>query len=87
MLKYQPEGKYQPIKSDMSVVNEVAIIKIVPNTMKGKYKIGQHLTKETRLELAKKILERNSPSSQDTIKIMGIIKTKEGLKILEEPVW
>lgn len=87
MKKYQPEGGYESIKPEMQVVDEVAIIKIMPNTMRGKYKIGQHLDKTTRLELAKKIIERNSPTAQRTLKIMGITQTKEGFEISEEPLW
>ncbi|HEY8109727.1 MAG TPA: pyridoxamine 5'-phosphate oxidase family protein, partial [Candidatus Nitrosotenuis sp.] len=60
MEKYQPEGKYEKLTQDMEVVNEVAIIKIIPRTMRGKYKIGQHMDKGTRGQIAKKILERNS---------------------------
>ena len=87
MKKYQPEGKYENIRPEMEVVDEVAIIKVVPITMRGKYKIGQHLDKKSRLDLANKILERNSLTTQSTLKIMGIIQTKEGLAISEEPNW
>jgi len=87
MKKYQPEGKYESIRPEMEVVDEVAIIKVVPTTIRGKYKVGQHLDKKSRLDLANKILERNSPTAQNTLKIMGIIQTKEGLAISEEPNW
>ncbi len=87
MEKYQPEGRYEKIRPDMHVIDEVAIIKVVPQTMRGKYKIGQHLDKKTRLVLAKQILERNSLTAQNTIKIMGIKKTMDGLEISEEPSW
>jgi nitroimidazol reductase NimA-like FMN-containing flavoprotein (pyridoxamine 5'-phosphate oxidase superfamily) len=87
MKKYQPEGGYEPMRSEMKVVEEVAVIKIIPNTMRGKYKIGQHLDTKTRLNLAKKIIAKKSPTSDHTLKIMGIIKTKDGLKISESPAW
>ncbi len=87
MRKYQPEGGYEKLGPDMKVVEEVAIIKIVPITMRGKYKVGQHMDKKTRLEIAKKILERNSPTAKNTIKTMGIIETKEGLQVSKEPNW
>lgn len=87
MKKYQPEGGYEPIKPEMQVVDEVAIIKVTPLSMRGKYKVGQHLDKKSRLELARKILERNSLTSQNTLKIMGISQTEEGLVISEEPNW
>jgi nitroimidazol reductase NimA-like FMN-containing flavoprotein (pyridoxamine 5'-phosphate oxidase superfamily) len=87
MKKYQPEGGYEKLTPDMEVVEEVAIIKVVPITMRGKYKIGQHWDKKTRLEIAKKILERNSPTAQNTLKIMGVTKTKDGLQVSEERNW
>ncbi len=87
MAKYQPEGGYEKLLPEMRVVDEVAIIKVIPTTMRGKYKIGQHLDKKTRLELAKLILKRNSPTSKNTVKTMGVTLTKEGLVISEEPNW
>ena len=87
MEKYQPEGGYEPITPQMEVVDEVAIIKVVPITMRGKYKVGQHLDKKTRIALAKKILERNSLTAQNTVRIMGVSQTKDELVITEEPSW
>ena len=87
MAMYQPEGGYEKLAQEMRVIDEVAIIKVVPTTMRGKYKIGQHLDKRTRLELAKLILRRNSPTSKNTIKTMGITMTKDGLVASEEPNW
>lgn len=87
MKKYQPEGGYEKLTPDMGVVEEVAIIKVIPVTMRGKYKIGQHWDKKTRLDIAKKILERNSPTAQNTIKMMGVTKTKDGLQVSEERNW
>jgi uncharacterized protein len=87
MKKYQPEGKYEPITPEMPVLNEVAIIKVTPNKIHGKYKIGQNLQSKARKELAEKILERDSPSSKETLKIMGFSLTDKGLEMTEEPVW
>ena len=87
MKKYQPEGGYERISPEMAVVDEVAIIKVVPTTMRGKYKVGQHLEKKSRLEVAKKLLERNTPTAQNTLKLMGISQTKDGLVISEDPSW
>ena len=87
MKKYQPEGGYEPIKSDMRVLDRVAIIKIVPNSIRGKYKIGQNLQQDNRVELAKKILERNSPTAKNTLKVMGFEITDKGLRMVDEPFW
>ena len=87
MKKYQPEGNYDPLTPDMQVLDEVAIIKITPDSIRGKYKIGQNLRKDERVDLADKIKERNTPSAKDTLKIMGFEVTKDGLKMFDEPIW
>ncbi len=87
MEKYQPEGQYDPIKSDMRVLDAVTVIKIVPETITGKYKIGQDMNPEDRMDLAQKILKRNSPSSKQTLKLMGFEETDDGLRMVDEPVW
>jgi len=87
MEKYQPEGQYDPISSDMRVLDAVSIIKITPQTLHGKYKIGQHMNSIDRMDLAQKILKKNSPSCIETLKIMGFEVTDNGLKMVDEPVW
>ena len=87
MKKYQPEGGYEPIKPDMQVLDEVAVIKVTPETIRGKYKIGQNLQKDKREKLARKILDRNSKTAKETLKIMGFSLTDKGLEMTDEPVW
>ena len=87
MKKYQPEGRYDPIKPEMEVVDEVAIIKVEPDSFRGKYKIGQNLQKQERIELANKILERNTSSAKKTLEVMGFEVTEDGLKMVDEPLW
>ncbi len=87
MKKYQPEGGYEPIRPDMDVLDEVAIIKVMPDTIRGKYKIGQNLHKDEREKLARKILDRNSKTAKETLKIMGFSLTDKGLEMTDEPVW
>ena len=82
MKKYQPEGKYEPMRENMQVLNQVAVIKILPNEINGKYKIGQHMSKQKRIELAENILIRNSKTAQDTLEIMGFA-VENGKPILE----
>ncbi len=87
MKKYQTEGGYEPLTPEMDVIDEVAIIKVTPDSIRGKYKIGQNLRKGERADLAKKIYERNTPSAIDTLKIMGFELTKDGLRMVNEPLW
>ena len=87
MEKYQPEGQYVPLSSDMKVLDAVTVIKVTSQTIHGKYKIGQNMNSADRMELAQKILKRNSPSARDTLKVMGFEVTDDGLKMVDEPVW
>lgn len=87
MEKYQPEGKYERLTPEMHVVDEVAIIKVIPKTMRGKYKIGQHMDKTTRTEIARKILEKNSPTARQTIQTMGFDIIENDVKLVRDPTW
>lgn len=86
MKKYQKEGKYEPLEAAMPVVREVAIIKVVPEDMRGKYKIGQHWAKQYRIKMAQKIIEREGPQAAGILAIMGIdIKAGEPV-VTRDPV-
>ena len=85
MKKYQPEGNYDPLESKMRVLDAVSVIKVTPKSLHGKYKIGQHMSSNDRMVLAKKILERNSPTAQTTLKIMGFEVIDGGLRMVDEP--
>ncbi len=87
MEKYQPEGKYEKLEPDMHVIDEVAIIKVIPKTIRGKYKIGQHMDKTTRTDIARKILQKNSPTSRQTLQTMGFDIISGDVKMIEEPSW
>ena len=87
MTKYQPEGGYEPIRSEMDVLDEVAVIKVVPKILRGKYKIGQGLRHGERIELAKKILERNSETAKKTLDIMGFSVSDNGIKLEKDVNW
>ena len=87
MKKYQPEGGYEPMNSGMDVLNEVAVIKIIPNTMRGKYKIGQNLKHDEKLELADNILKRNSKTARETLQIMGFSVSDTGTKLEKDVEW
>jgi len=87
MQKYQPEGRYEPLRHEMNVLNYVEVIKVLPEDMRGKYKIGQHMKRHDRIDLAQKILKRNAPSAKETLRVMGFEVTPDGLKMTDEPVW
>ena len=87
MEKYQPEGQYDPLTPDMRVLDAVTVIKVTPETLHGKYKIGQNMNPADRMDLAQKILDKNSESAKKTLKIMGFEVTDNGLKMVDEPIW
>jgi len=87
MEKYQPEGGYEPIKPDMDVLKGVEVIKIVPESLRGKYKIGQNMDMKSRIDLAKQILERNSPTAKETLDIMGFKIIDDELKLIDDAPW
>ena len=87
MEKYQPEGRYERLTPEMHVIDEVTIIKVMPKTMRGKYKIGQHMDKTTRTEIAKKILEKNSPTARQTIQAMGFDIIENDVRLVRDPTW
>ena len=87
MKKYQPEGAYEPIKPEMDVLDEVVVIKIVPESLRGKYKIGQHMDRKSRVNLAKQIMERNSPTAKETLDIMGFEIIDNEPKLVDDKLW
>ena len=87
MRKYQPEGRYKPMSNDMDVLDATAVIKVVPKEMNGKYKIGQTMSKEDRIELAYQIKEKNSKTSKDTLAVMGFIIEDDKLVMKEDVEW
>ena len=87
MSKYQPEGGYEPISPQMDVLNEVAVIKITPYSIRGKYKIGQNLKNDAKIELARKIFERNSSTSRKTLEIMGFSISENAVSLEKDVKW
>jgi len=87
MEKYQPEGGYEPIRSDMDVIKGVEVIKIVPESLRGKYKIGQNMDMKSRVDLAKQIFERNTPTAKETLDIMGFKIIDGEPKLANDKPW
>ena len=87
MEKYQPEGGYEPVKPDMDILKGVAVIKIIPESLRGKYKIGQNMDMKSRIDLAKQILERNSPTAKETLDVMGFKIIDGEPKLVDDNLW
>ena len=76
------DGRYDPMNSDMEVLDAVAVIKVSPKEMPGKYKIGQNMNMSERIELAKNILKKNSKTAIETLSIMGFA-VEDGKPVLK----
>ena len=63
------------------------VIKVTPKEMNGKYKIGQNMTKDEKTELATKILDKNSKTAKETVKIMGFAMENDKLVMKEDVEW
>jgi len=87
MKKYQPEGGYEPIKPNMDVLKGVEVIKIIPESLRGKYKIGQNMDMKSRIDLAKQILERNSHTAKETLDVMGFEIIDNELELVDDNPW
>ena len=88
MQKYQTEGFYESLDQFMRSVRAVSVIKVVPQDIRGKYKIGQHLTPSYRLKMAEKIIKREGViNSRQILNIMGLEEDRAGkLQVKREPV-
>ena len=74
------------MNDNMEVLEAVAVIKIIPKKTNGKYKIGQNMGIQDRIQLAENILKKNSKTALETLEVMGftIEEGKPVLKIDEE---
>lgn len=88
MQKYQTEGFYESLDQFMRSVRAVSVIKVVPQDIRGKYKIGQHWTPSYRRKMAEKIIKREGViNSRQILNIMGLEEDRAGkLQVKREPV-
>lgn len=74
MLKYQPEGKHDSIDAKNSNylknLKGVSLISIHIHEKRGKFKLGQHLSKEGFESIVNQLEEREQPLDKVTIKLM-----------------
>ena len=87
MKKYQKEGGYESLSSNMGSVREVTVLKVVPDQIRGKYKIGNHWILKYKLKMARNIIQREAEDDASKIlKIMGIeIMNNGDLRVIKEP--
>ena len=69
------EGKYTPLTKDMRSIQYLTVLRIDPESINGKYKIGQQWSTEYRAHIAKKIIEREGTARAKEILEYMKIKT------------
>ncbi|WP_415282284.1 pyridoxamine 5'-phosphate oxidase family protein [Candidatus Nitrososphaera sp. FF02] len=86
MEKYQKEGRYEQLNAQMPAVHEVTVIKVVPEDMRGKYKVGQHWSAPYRLKMAQNIIDREGlQNALPVLAIMGVQVRDGKCEIASEP--
>lgn len=86
MEKYQKEGRYEKLDEHMPAVHEVAVIKVVPNDTRGKYKIGQHWSRPYRLKIAQQMIEREGlENARPILAVIGVSLRDGTLAIEQDP--
>ena len=87
MTKYQPEGGYEPLRPGDDVLDHTEVIRITPEEIRGKYKVGQQMKAAARTELAQKILDRRTPTAAATLDAMGFRVDGDRAVMAHEPSW
>lgn len=72
MEKNQTEGKYEKLTPTMATVRGVRLLKIIPNVMTGKYKLGKYWNDDEKLRIATRLVERSVTMPQQTLKLLNI---------------
>jgi nitroimidazol reductase NimA-like FMN-containing flavoprotein (pyridoxamine 5'-phosphate oxidase superfamily) len=72
MEKHQIEGGYEVLRPDMATVRGVAVIKIKPEIMTGKYKLGKYWQQKDKLRIATRIMERAVKNPNRTLELLNI---------------
>ncbi|MGI0005490.1 MAG: pyridoxamine 5'-phosphate oxidase family protein [Nitrososphaera sp.] len=85
MEKYQKEGRYEKLDENMPAVHEVAVIKVVPDDMRGKYKIGQHWSRPYRLKIAQQMVEREGlENARPVLAVIGVSLRDDTLAVEQD---
>jgi nitroimidazol reductase NimA-like FMN-containing flavoprotein (pyridoxamine 5'-phosphate oxidase superfamily) len=81
MKKLQPEGGYKPFSDAAydTAIKATAVIKIVPSSLRCKFKFGQHVTKERFDMILSHLEERNTSIDKETVKMMKQLRVENVL--------
>lgn len=78
--KYQTEGGYESLNPQMATIRGVGLIKIKPETITGKYKLGKYWDEKDKSRIATRIMERAVNNPKRVLELLNIA----GLNILDE---
>lgn len=78
--KYQTEGGYESLNPQMATIRGVGLIKIKPETITGKYKLGKYWDEKDKIRIATRIMERAVNNPKRVLELLNI----PGLNILDE---
>jgi len=74
LKRMQPEGGHAPIDAEderyKSSLRGVAVLRLDPTEMTGKFKFGQNLSEKRREEVVQGLCERNLPEDANTVSHM-----------------
>lgn len=72
MKKLQPEGRYKPLEDEVyqKMINATKIFKLIPNEIRGKIKLGQHLPQERFDMILEHLEHRGDEIDKLTVKQM-----------------
>ncbi len=87
MQKYQREGNYTPLTENTKSIKYLTVLKINPEIITGKYKIGQEWSIGYRTNIAMKIIEREGITrSKEILEFMKIKVLTNGDLEITDPV-
>lgn len=72
MEKYQTEGRYEKLRSDMATVRGVNLLKIKPDIMTGKYKLGKYWNPKDKLRIATCMMERAVQNPKRVLELLNV---------------
>ncbi|MGI0046411.1 MAG: pyridoxamine 5'-phosphate oxidase family protein [Nitrosotalea sp.] len=72
IAKYQIEGGYESLRLDMATVRGVNLMRIEPEIMTGKYKLGKYWDAKDKLRIATRIMERAIKNPKRTLELLNV---------------
>jgi len=70
--KYQTEGRYEKLRSDMATIRGVNLMRIKPDIMTGKYKLGKYWDPKDKLRIATRMMERAVQNPRRVLELLNV---------------